>query len=48
MHIYLFVDTYLLLILSHTACTAAKVKTLLAQLETLLELVDILEEIQSW
>ncbi len=36
---------YLLLILSHTACTAAEEKTLLAQLEPPLELVEILEEI---
>jgi hypothetical protein len=38
----------LLLILSDTACTAAAVKTLLAQLEPHLDLVEILEEIQCW
>ncbi len=38
----------LLLILSHTACTASAVKSLLAQLEPLLQLVDILEEFQCW
>jgi hypothetical protein len=38
----------LLLILGHTACTASLVKTLPAQLEPLLDLVEILEEIQCW
>jgi hypothetical protein len=47
MHIYLVV-WYLLLIISHTAYIAGAVKTLLAQLEPLLELVEISEEIQCW
>ena len=42
---YLFNCWYLLLILSHTAWNVAAVKTLLAQLEPLQELVDILEDI---
>ncbi len=36
------------LIISHTASTASAIKSLLAQLEPLLELVEILEEIQCW
>jgi hypothetical protein len=38
----------LLLISSHTDCAASAVKALLAQLKPLLELVDILEDVQSW
>jgi hypothetical protein len=38
----------LLLILSYIACTASAVKTLLAQLKPLLDLVEILEEIHCW
>jgi hypothetical protein len=45
MNAYLFNCQYFLLILSHTA---AAVKNLLAQLEPLLELEEILEEIQRW
>jgi hypothetical protein len=39
---------YLLLILDDTACNASVIKTLLAQLEPVAELADILEEIQCW
>jgi hypothetical protein len=38
----------LLLILSSTACTASALTSMLAKLEPLLALVDILEEIQCW
>jgi hypothetical protein len=45
---YFFNWWHLLLVLSHTACTASAVKTLLAQLEPLLDLVEILKEIHCW
>jgi hypothetical protein len=47
MNAYWFNWCYLLLILSHTACTASVVGTLPAQLEPL-KLIDISEEIQCW
>jgi hypothetical protein len=47
MHFYLILT--FVLIPNHTACTATAVKKpILAQLEPILELVDILEEIQCW
>jgi hypothetical protein len=45
---YVYLVICVFFILGHTACTASAVKTLLAQLQPLLDLVEILEEIHRW
>jgi hypothetical protein len=42
------INLYLFFILGHTACLHQQLKTLLALLEPLLDLVDILDEIHLW